>query len=359
MNNAKEMTMAGFPVYTFTRKTIALIIVLLCLAFNIKAWAEPQGTCWGDNITYLTLPASSFASGKAGTSVALSFSAFIGGQAGYVATCQGVTGIGTIPLKYGNEVFSPSLIMSNKEILIGDYLKITDVQAITYNGAGSTVTLPSTVPYSSGCGGPSYTNCIHGSDITTDNVTVGLRTLKFNLVLTKDIVGGLVAIPSIDIIDEYLSTSATFASQRANAYVIQGTIIPVPQVCVINNGNVIDVDFGTIQANDLAVNGLSSGIRIDKSISISCNNGLTQTIEAQLIGVSSNFESDAFMTTDSDIGVEMIHDGAIVGPMGEYAIPVSNGEATTTLSFVPVKNGNATLKGGDFSASAVMVLFIP
>lgn len=264
-----------------------------------------------------------------------------------------------ISLKYGKEVFSSGLVMSNKDILIGDYLKITNFQVTSTDASNTPINIPATVHYSSGCPGPLYTNCIRGEGISTDTVSAGLWSVRFNLVLTKDVVGGLVAIPTIPLIDEYLSTSTTYASQRANAYVIQGTVIPVPQVCLINNGNVINVDFGTIQANDLAVNGLSSGIRIDKSISISCNNGLTQTIEAQLVGVSSNFESNAFMTTDSDIGVEMIHDGAIVAPMGEYAIPVTNGEATTTLSFVPVKNGGATLKGGDFSASAVMVLYIP
>lgn len=130
---------------------------------------------------------------------------------------------------------------------------------------------------------------------------------------------------------------------------ISGTVI-APLSCVINDNQMIEVDFG----NDL-VTSLVDGSRYVKTLAytLTCKNNSSNAIKMKFQGAATAFNRSALQTEQADLGIELRANGQ---PM-----PINSWLNFTypnkpVLQAVPVKRAGGVLQAGDFSAGATLMV---
>ncbi|MGQ8708715.1 fimbrial protein [Serratia sp. TSA_198.1] len=147
-----------------------------------------------------------------------------------------------------------------------------------------------------------------------------------------------------------LSTAAfSTGSDAVTNLNISGTII-APLSCVINGSQAIFVDFG----NDLVTTRVD-GSNYMKTVDyiLTCKNNAFNAIKMKIEGSVTAFNNSALQTEQTDLGIELRANG--------LPLPINSWLNFTypnkpLLQAVPVKRAGGTLRAGDFSAAATLMV---
>lgn len=210
--------------------------------------------------------------------------------------------------------------------------------------------------------------CSPPSSLSPGSISGGSGQVVFRL--KKPIVNGI-AISSSGIADMFGrladSTGPGFGNEPIAHLTIGNAIFTVKDKCTINNGNPINIEFGTIPNTSKQLNGVN--YQQDMQVPIECTGGGfdgNSSVEFAVQPASgvSAFNSDYLATSGtvdrSNLAIA-IKDraGNTVTPNHFYTVPsVSNTngyKGTWNLVAAPVANQGSTIPEGDFEASATIV----
>lgn len=122
-----------------------------------------------------------------------------------------------------------------------------------------------------------------------------------------------------------------------------------PPPCVINDSRPIEVEFGDVMTT--RVDGANYKMPINYTLS--CTGGTSNAMKLQIKGNGAAFDATALRTNKPGLGIEL--------RQGDSKLVVNNWLAFSypnkpALWAIPVKQGGATLTGGEFSAVATMAV---
>lgn len=126
------------------------------------------------------------------------------------------------------------------------------------------------------------------------------------------------------------------------------TVILTAAPCKINNNGTIEVNFG----NDVKTNLVDGNYKkMQVPYILDCPMGAPTAMSFRIEGTPAAFDYDVLMTNFSNFGIAIISD--------ESPLPINSPKDFTypylpRLYAVPVKRPGAILKGGVFSAGAIM-----
>lgn len=126
---------------------------------------------------------------------------------------------------------------------------------------------------------------------------------------------------------------------------VQVTVLEPP--CVINDDRPIEVDFGEVMTT--RVDGVNYRRPVDYTLL--CSKAFSNAIKLQVQGNGASFDRTVLHTNKAGLGIGLRH--------GDNKLPVNNWLNFTypnapALWAVPVRQSGATLKGGEFTASATL-----
>ena len=136
--------------------------------------------------------------------------------------------------------------------------------------------------------------------------------------------------------------------QAASSTIKVTVTVIAPPPCVINNNNLIEVNFG----NDVMTNRIDGSYRKQTVVySVECTNAPDNAMKMQIQGTGAGFDSEVLKTNMDDLGVALLYNGnrQPINTWVNFTYP-----NMPTIEVVPVKLAGATLSGGAFSAGATM-----
>lgn len=143
-----------------------------------------------------------------------------------------------------------------------------------------------------------------------------------------------------------LLTSASVSAMPVN---IRGTII-LPPPCTINNNQTIRVDFG-----DEVMTTRIDGVNYKQAIaySLNCEIQKSNNLKMSIQGGTAGFGTGLLSTNKSDLGIALYYgtQQLNINTWFNYTYPNQ-----PVLYAVPVKRSGATLTGGEFTASATLLI---
>lgn len=147
----------------------------------------------------------------------------------------------------------------------------------------------------------------------------------------------------------FLSMFFTAQAWAAATLTLHGKLINL--TCKIGNDQPIDIDFG-----DEVVVDLLDGQRYQRDVplQITCNNDYKGELNFTVSGTAS-FEDSVIETTIPDLGIRFLNASSNKPIEINKAYPYKNND-NVDLIVVPVKAPNAKLTGGDFNASAQLLV---
>ncbi|WP_338638026.1 fimbrial protein [Erwinia persicina] len=132
--------------------------------------------------------------------------------------------------------------------------------------------------------------------------------------------------------------------------------------CTINNSQSIYVQFNNIRQDLLTKSAQGSLYKENKPLVFNCaNSNATQDVLIRLVSDAASFSSDLTKTSNSNIGIALIHNGIVVKPGENFRSHIVNGSGSDMISFVPVKNDveSSAIATGPLSASAILIFSAP
>lgn len=135
--------------------------------------------------------------------------------------------------------------------------------------------------------------------------------------------------------------------QAASTTIKVTVTIVAPPPCVINNNNLIEVNFG----NDVMTSRIDGNYKKQPVVySVECKNAPNNAMKLQVQGTA-GFDSEVLKTNKDGLGVALLRNGnrQPINTWINFTYP-----NLPTLEAVPVKQAGATLSGGAFSAGATM-----
>ncbi|CAE1147670.1 fimbrial protein [Serratia sp. Tan611] len=331
-------------------------LFILLAVFSSCSHAEPDNTCWSDpvNVASVDIALASFSSNQAGAEAQMKYAT---NPQRFNAICNR-SAAGYTMTHYVD--MGPSLIPSG---INPGYFKLSDDIDIKIGSEGMDHPgyqyFPLTPPNSLlATGRPSV-----GQGVRVDDFYVagsGIIDLK----LRRDIIGGAIVVPSnTELFSAYRIMNSRPFAPRASRPVVQartrsgGQVIPVTPKCSINQGNVIEVNFNTLQTKKIpASSSLDGGYSKNIALHLSCTTNLTQDIQVQLVADSADFSSDLIRSDNYQLGFALKHNGVLVRPMESFSARLENGVDNENITLSPVKDAYRELKGGRFNASATLVI---
>ncbi|MBU4630957.1 fimbrial protein (plasmid) [Pseudomonas sp. BF61] len=146
-----------------------------------------------------------------------------------------------------------------------------------------------------------------------------------------------------------VALGATAQPVMATSYsTIDVTVILTAEPCKVNNNNIIEVNFG----NDVQTTLVDGNYKkMQVPYTVQCPAGAPSAMNIRIDGKAAAFNRDVLMTNISNFGIAILNDGNL--------LPINSPKDFTypnlpRLYAVPVKRTGATLRGGVFSAGAVM-----
>ncbi|UYP73321.1 fimbrial protein [Pantoea dispersa] len=190
--------------------------------------------------------------------------------------------------------------------------------------------------------------------------------IGFSFQLRRDILGGAVTIPGNLLIATLYAVDDDFRPRpprpdKPLAVMMtspMGIVIPVPIECNINNGNAINVEFGHMVVNSVYDVPANYQYSQHTPLSIKCNSRLNQDAAIQLATGVTDFSSDLIATSNKDLGVAVFHRGQLMKPYQPSLVKLVNGEALETITLSPVKRKGVKVSGGEFTASATVIVTV-
>ncbi|KYQ98558.1 pilus assembly protein FimV [Serratia plymuthica] len=276
------------------------------------------------------------------------FTYSLGGQYTGKAYCD--TRIPTSPHFYKSDsALSPSEF-GNGYLKLNDYL---DLKAEVWIAGNKRAYV--TVPFYNVSNELSQHSC-NPPYVQINNYESGSRG-KVTFRVRKKIING-VQINDRQIIEMYGrlgSTDAGFGPNPMAQVFIQSAILYVPDKCVVNEGQLINVEFGEISGSNL------NGASYPQSIPVrfQCEGGSfedgTLNIKLAVSGTPAPFTNNAFKTDKTDLGIEIKHNGQLVVPNEFYPVPNIGNGGSWNLVAAPLANGGKDIAEGEFNASATIV----
>ncbi|HAY0635427.1 fimbrial protein [Serratia rubidaea] len=327
-------------------------LLLIPLLFWLPAHAELDNTCWGDpvNIAVVDIAAAPFTRNTKGAEAIMKyrmnpieFSGICNRSVNYMSMTHYVD-------------MGPTLVPSEMN---AGYFKLTDDVDVRI-GSGSPIKYFPLVPSDGLIGLKSPSS--YGENIKVSGFSVagsGIVEIK----LRRDIIGGAIVVPSdTELFSAYRVMDWLPPPPRPSRPIVQartkggGQVIAITPECSINQGNVIEANFHTLQTDQVVSR--SDGERYSKDIALrfSCNSSLTQDIKVQLVADSAGFSSDLIRSDNSALGFALKHHGQLVKPMTSFPARLDAGTGNATVTLTPVKDPDVALTAGAFNASATLVI---
>ncbi|OWF82273.1 hypothetical protein B4907_13865 [Yersinia kristensenii] len=132
----------------------------------------------------------------------------------------------------------------------------------------------------------------------------------------------------------------------------KGTLIEPPN-CIINNGQILDVNFGD-EVMTSRVDGKNYLKRVTHSLK--CTDPALNNMKVQIIGEGASFDDTSLRTNNEDLAIKIFFNQKHVSVNEWVKFTYDNGLGVYRLDVVPVKNPVATLKGGSFLASGILMV---
>ncbi|NIG35916.1 hypothetical protein EKH82_01025 [Pantoea dispersa] len=203
-----------------------------------------------------------------------------------------------------------------------------------------------------------------GRNVSSQSPDFSSETIYFKL--RRDVIGGAVVIPGNIVVATLYSVDRFFVPlpprpDKPLAHIITdplGVVIPVPIVCNINEGNALNVEFGRMVVSEIPDAPVNDKYSQDVPLHIKCNSLLNQDAAIQLATGVTDFSSDLIATSNKDLGVAVFHRGQLMKPYQPSPVKLVNGEALETITLSPVKRKGAKLSGGEFTASATVIVTV-
>lgn len=153
------------------------------------------------------------------------------------------------------------------------------------------------------------------------------------------------------IIITFLSISAANSSENIT---FQGSLLVNPP-CLINDGNIIEVNFDTIGINKISFDGVNKDLWRTVSMTINCE-GIIPELLVRYEGDVSFFDSASVQTTISGLGIQL-RNGDTQEPVNiGTAWRITNSKKGLIVIVTPVKDKNSELQSGSFAATANLKL---
>lgn len=146
--------------------------------------------------------------------------------------------------------------------------------------------------------------------------------------------GMLVTLPQI-------ATSANSVNITVKVSVV------APPACTINENKPIEVEFGDVMTTRVDGN----NYRRPVDFSLSCTTASSYALKLQVQGNGASFDSEVLRTDREGLGIKLLQGSNKLAINSWLNFSRPN---TPKLWAVPVKQNNATLKTGQFSAGATM-----
>lgn len=326
-----------------------LFILLLGMFSLMTAYAEPDNTCWSDpiNISSVSLADADLPSNKKGGEVGVWFD--VGSKA--PAICN----IMTTAYYYMVHYIDMGRTLPPSEINSG-YFKLSDDFDIRIRSGA--YYFPLLNPGFSLSSIPPV-----GKEMKVDRLGFRAGAGFIYLKLRRDIIGGAVMVPpDTELFSIYEVLRTSLSPPKPSKPVMQartlagGEIIPVMSECSINQGETINVNFNTLQTDQ--VPNSSNGKRYTKNIALhfSCNSSLTQDLQVQLVAGRTEFSADLIRSDNNQLGFALKHNEQLVKPMNSFGIRLVNGAGSDEITLMPVKDPKSALSAGAFNASATLVI---
>ena len=133
-----------------------------------------------------------------------------------------------------------------------------------------------------------------------------------------------------------------------------GTLMQAPN-CRINEDQPVKAEFGTIQTDSL------SAASADVPVTIACDFVPSGTLSISIDGTVSDFNTDAIQSDIEGLGVTLqTEQGEVITPNKYYNVSKDLGltskVGSLTLKAGLTSDGETELPGGEFNASATLVL---
>lgn len=136
------------------------------------------------------------------------------------------------------------------------------------------------------------------------------------------------------------------------------SVTVLANTCSVNKNQAISVEFGSVQVNQLAA---STAI---VPVTIACDSTPGGTVSMKIKGTASSFDSQALATNISGLGIKLESSKSSQNETLElnsyYDVAKDFGLTSKTGTFdlkaLLISDGNTNLAGGEFSASATLVL---
>ncbi|WP_278426845.1 fimbrial protein [Pantoea dispersa] len=185
---------------------------------------------------------------------------------------------------------------------------------------------------------------------------------NIELKLRRDVIGGAVVIPfGKKLVSNYLTANPRreYTTLPLFNLISELQIIPVPIVCNINDGIEINVEFNRIAIETLSESVTSVVHSKDIPLQVRCNVTLNQEVNLRLVAGTPSFSNELIATNYPDLGIAVKHKGQLLKPMGTSAVRLINGMASEVITVFPVKKKGQPLSGGEFNASATLLISLP
>ncbi|MFZ1874220.1 MAG: fimbrial protein [Chania sp.] len=197
--------------------------------------------------------------------------------------------------------------------------------------------------------------CYAPSTTLTKYASGSKGTVTFRV--SKKIING-VEIRDQQIIDMYgrLGTMSNgFGSEPMSQVFIQSAILLVPDKCVVNEGQLISIEFGEVGSTNLNGNNFPRSV----PVRFECKGGVFEdgalNISLAVSGATAPFSDNVLKTNRNNLGIQLKGDRGIILPNKFYPIPMKNGGGIWNLIATPLSKDNTEVEEGDFNASGTIV----
>ncbi|HDL7749477.1 TPA: fimbrial protein [Yersinia enterocolitica] len=137
-----------------------------------------------------------------------------------------------------------------------------------------------------------------------------------------------------------------------NAMLFKGTLIEPPN-CIINNGQTLDVNFG-----DELMTSRVDGKNYLKQVkhSLKCKNPALNNMKMRIVGESASFDDTSLQTDNENLAIKILVNKKHISVNEWVNFTYDNNFGVYRLDVVPVKSPAATLKGGSFLATGILMV---
>lgn len=121
--------------------------------------------------------------------------------------------------------------------------------------------------------------------------------------------------------------------------------------CIVNNNNIIDVDFGdAVYISKID----GQNYRIPVPYTIQCDASAPNALKLQIKGSGASFNSDALQTSQNELGVIFFQNGQPLALNSKIDVSYL---ALPAFEAAPIKAAGAQLTTGDFTAGATLAIY--